>query len=127
MEDKHAYTPVGKIENPENIAKAPKPFPPPSPPPHHLPGPIFCNAAVGIWQMRSPRTVYVQDLAYLRIYEVKEEFCQQNLKILQILIKNVNKKTFVCSDLAQSMYVVSESGPILFLQKFDLDPNPGFL
>jgi hypothetical protein len=53
--------------------------------------------------MRLPRTVYVQDLAYLRIYEVKEEFGQQNLKILQILIKNVIKKTFVCSDLPQRM------------------------
>ncbi len=29
MEDKHASTPVGKIENPENIAKAPKHLPPP--------------------------------------------------------------------------------------------------
>ncbi len=45
-------------------------------PPYY--GPIFCNAAVGIWQMRSPRTVYVQDLAYLRIYEVKEVYGQQN-------------------------------------------------
>jgi hypothetical protein len=147
MEDKHASTPVGEIENPENIAKAPKhpplatlhragrvlsffssrrnkdspnPSPagecPPGPflgggahslareglrgsqfrrghihcgthyiyvlcaplPPYY--GPIFSNAAVGIWQMRLPRTVYVQDLAYLRIYEVKKEFGQRNRK-----------------------------------------------
>jgi hypothetical protein len=51
MEDKHASTPVGEIENPENIAKARKHPPPPSP---ISGGPIFCNAAVGIWQMRSP-------------------------------------------------------------------------
>jgi hypothetical protein len=81
MEDKHASTPVGKIENPENIAKAPK-HPPPHPPLSPSHGPIFCKAAVGIWQMRSLRTVYVQDLAYLRIYEVKVEFCQLNLKFL---------------------------------------------
>jgi hypothetical protein len=43
-----------------------------------------------------------------------------------ILTIYVNKKNF-CVLGFTAEFIVSESGSILFLQKLDLDPNPGFL